>query len=140
MGHVQILYMATHVFLRCMCVAAWLFSVPRLEPCAEVCTQYLFISPRRSRPGQLPTMHTGPLRSCDTPRWSELSMSMYRSQDQNIRQDPEPEDIFVSEGASSSVFPSLDHCSGNFLRCMECLVGQLWIVLKSMTWGDQIKL
>lgn len=133
--------MATHVFLRCMCVAAWLLSVPRLEPCAEVCTQYLFISPRRSRPGQLSTMHTGPSRSCDTPRWSELSMSMYRSQDQNIRQDPEPEDIFVSEGGSSSVFPSLDHCSGNFfLRCMECLGGQVWIVLKSMAWRDQIKL
>jgi hypothetical protein len=67
-------------------------------------------------------------------------MSMHRSQDKNIRQDPEPEDIFVSEGASSSVFPSLDHCSGNFLRCMECLGGQVWIVLKNMAWGDQIKL
>jgi hypothetical protein len=35
----------------------------------------------------------------------------------------------------------LDHCSGNFfLRCMEYLGGQVWIVLKSMSWGDKIKL
>jgi hypothetical protein len=68
----------------------------------------------------------GHTRSCGTPRWSELSMSTCRSEDKNIRQDPEPEDFFVSEGASSSVFPSAGPFSGNFfLRCMECLGGQV---------------